>query len=178
MTPSHRSEAFMELITLHQQQIFGYLYALLHDMNDTEDVFQQTSLVLWKKFDQYRTDSSFLHWANRVAQFEAMNFLKSKRRRRLRFSDELLTELATLPARTAADTSDTVERQAALSACLEKLGDSDRRLIEECYQTDQPIKQIASEMDRSPQSVSNSLRRIRLALMKCISGRLDQEGPR
>ena len=37
----------------HQTQLFGYIYSLVRDLDDADDLFQQTSLVLWDKFDQF-----------------------------------------------------------------------------------------------------------------------------
>ena len=37
----------------HQSQLFGYIYSLVRDLDDADDLFQQTSLVLWDKFDQF-----------------------------------------------------------------------------------------------------------------------------
>jgi RNA polymerase sigma-70 factor (ECF subfamily) len=42
---------FAELLRRHQTQLFGFIYSLLRDLDDADDLFQQTSLVLWDKFD-------------------------------------------------------------------------------------------------------------------------------
>ena len=39
--------SFMELLTLHQTQLYGYIRALVHDAEDAKDIFQSTSLILW-----------------------------------------------------------------------------------------------------------------------------------
>jgi RNA polymerase sigma-70 factor (ECF subfamily) len=44
--------------------------------NDTQDIFQQTSLVLWEKFDSFETGSNFAAWSCRAARYTAMNFLR------------------------------------------------------------------------------------------------------
>ena len=68
-----RSEQFTELLSLHQSQSVGYIFARMQDLEDTQDIFQQTSLVLWRKFDHF-DGVNFAGWACRT-QLEAMNYL-------------------------------------------------------------------------------------------------------
>ena len=48
-----RQAEFAALLRQHQTQLFGYIYSLVRDLDDADDLFQQTSLVLWDKFDQF-----------------------------------------------------------------------------------------------------------------------------
>jgi RNA polymerase sigma-70 factor, ECF subfamily len=75
-----RETRFSELFREHFRQIFGYIYTLLRNCTEAEDVAQLTSLALWKKFDEYRLGTSFIAWACRVARFEALAFLRQQRR--------------------------------------------------------------------------------------------------
>src|SRR5581483_6701705 len=34
----------------HQARLYGYIHSLVGDLNDADDLFQQTTLVLWKNF--------------------------------------------------------------------------------------------------------------------------------
>lgn len=80
---------YASLLRQHQTQLFGYIYSLVRDLDDADDLFQQTSLVLWDKFNQYDCSRSFINWACGVARYEVLNFLRSRSRKRLYFSDEL-----------------------------------------------------------------------------------------
>ena len=54
--PAPRRAAALTIAALlrqHQTQLFGYIYSLVRDLDDADDLFQQTSLVLWDKFDQF-----------------------------------------------------------------------------------------------------------------------------
>ena len=87
---SHARKAeFAELLTHHQGQLLGYIYSLVRNLDDADDLFQQTSLVLWDKFDQYDPSRTFAAWACGVARYEVLNFLRARSRDRLYFSDEL-----------------------------------------------------------------------------------------
>src|SRR5689334_17876152 len=51
---------FAALLRQHQNQLFGYIYSLVRDLDDADDLFQQTSLVLWDKFDLFDPSRSFV----------------------------------------------------------------------------------------------------------------------
>jgi len=160
-----RSQQFMQLLTRHQSQVFGYLYALVRNLADTDDLYQQTTLLLWKKFDEFQPGSNFAAWACKVARFEALNFLQQKRRSRLIFDDDVILTLADVDF----DAAPAVEaRQEALEKCLAKLNGSDRQLLQQVYGDDAQIKVVAARIGRPIQSVYTALCRIRQALFACI----------
>ena len=91
---SDRNEVFVELLTLHQRRLYGFIYTLVPNTADAEDLLQQTSLVLWQKFNEFDLNSSFPAWACRIAHFLVLNHLREKRRSRVVLSDELIARLA------------------------------------------------------------------------------------
>ena len=69
-------------------------------------------------------------------------------------------------------------RTAELENSTAKLRESDRELLKDCYGETEGIAEVAQRRGRSPQSVHNSLRRIRRALFECIQRALAREsGP-
>jgi RNA polymerase sigma-70 factor (ECF subfamily) len=171
--PQARRAEFAELIRQHQGRLFGYIHSLVRDLDDADDLFQQTTLTLWKKFDEFRRDGSFFAWACGVARFEAANFLRARGRDRLYFSDELNLLLVEAQAELGEDELE--DRREALSRCVEKLRQRDRQLLEECYADPAGVTGVAQRLGRVPQSVHNSLRRIRRALFECVRRTLDRE---
>lgn len=165
MPQSSQSDRFTDYLKDHRTQVFGYIFAIVRDLEDAEEIYQQTTVVLWQKFDAF-DGASFARWACRTAHYVALGHLRSKRRRRICFNEEVLELLA--------DTANTADeaafsRRDALEDCLNKLSAGDRRLIDLCYAADQPVKTIAERWGRSPQSITNSLRRIRRSLYECVS---------
>lgn len=166
-----RTEAFVELLTLHQRRLYGFIYTLVPSQADAEDLLQQTSLILWRKFEEFDLGSDFAAWACRIARFEVLNHLKQKRRSRVVFNDELIARLAEIRNdRATVHSSDRV----ALTDCVEKLPENDRKLIKLCYGSSSNIKAAAEALRRPAASVYTSLVRVRRALMDCIR-RVDVE---
>jgi RNA polymerase sigma-70 factor (ECF subfamily) len=164
--PNDRKAEFAAHLSQHQGQLFGYIHSLVRDLDDAEDLFQQTSLVMWDKFDQFDPSRSFVGWACGVARFEILNFLRARSRNRLYFSDEL--NLALIEAQDTLDHEQLEERRDALAGCMKKLRERDKDLLEACYGRSAHVRDVAVARGRSAQSVHNSLRRIRRSLFECM----------
>jgi RNA polymerase sigma-70 factor (ECF subfamily) len=168
-----RKAEFAEYLRQDQTRLFGYIHSLVRDLNDADDLYQQTTLILWKKFGAFDPQRSFFAWACGVARLEVANFLRARGRQRLYFSDDL--NLLLVEAQAEMTNEELADRRDALVRCIEKLRQRDRELLTECYGEDARVHQAASRRGRSPQSVYNSLRRIRRALFECIARTLEHE---
>lgn len=167
-----RYERFVLLFVRAEPALHSYLLSLLSHWDDADEVLQQVSLVLWRKFDQFELGSDFRLWACQVARFEALNYRRKGRRDRHVFQDEL-TQLI---AQEALDDLDRFEAERrALADCLPGLKTPDRLLIERCYSQEVPIKQLAAEHDCTPNSLYKRLNRLRTRLQQCIRKRIALE---
>ena len=165
MVRPDRTSEFVALFATHDRGIYKHILTLLVDATATQEVFQETSVVLWQKFDEFRPGSSFLAWACRVAYFEVLKYRQNRRRDRLRFDDGLLRTLA--DERSAGE-GVLQARRAALPECMEKLPPNDRELVEERYGSDETILEIARRTGRPANTLYKALERIRRTLMTCI----------
>lgn len=168
-----RQAEFAEFLRQNQTRLYGYIHSLVRDLNDADDLYQQTTLILWKKFGEFDRRRGFFPWACGIARLEVANLLRSRGRQRLYFSDDL--NLLLVESQAELDSEELEDRRDALARCVEKLRQRDRELIGECYGDQPGIHGAADRRGRSPQSVYNSLRRIRRALFECIARTLAQE---
>jgi len=165
MNEHERHSLFSELITRHQSQLYGYIFAVVRNWEDTDDLFQSVCLVLWSKFESFRPDSNFFAWARQTAKIKVANFLRHKRSANY-VSEELLDDLAKAVSEIRSDEGEFY--LAALERCREKLSSVDEELLELHYVEDIGSRQIADRLQRSQPSVCNSLNRIRGWLLECI----------
>jgi RNA polymerase sigma-70 factor (ECF subfamily) len=172
-TAQRGSAEFAERLRRDQTRLYGYIHSLVRDLNDADDLFQQTTLILWRKFGEFDRRRDFFAWACGVARLEVANFLRGRSRQRLYFSDDLNLMLA--EAQAEVTDGELEARRDALARCAEKLRQRDRELLDECYGEPAGVSRAADRRGRSPQSVYNSLRRIRRALFECIARAMAQE---
>ena len=170
-----RSQKFTEHLQECQAQILRYIFALVRNGEDAQDIFQQTCVVLWAKFDQFDATQSFSAWACGVARFEVRKFLTKHRRHEARFSDEFAQRLAEIQVDSRS--TEVSVRRTALPGCIDKLPPSQRELLTLCYGEHRRVADVAASLGRSVCGVHHSLRAIREKLMACIE-RVVREGER
>lgn len=165
MPDLQRYDEFADLVRRHTSQVLAYINALLLNWNDADDLFQETCVVLWQKFDEFTPGTNFLAWALRIADFKVMKF-RAKQAKHAAFIDRLRQNL--IDDFASQGDSDAEAGLTALSDCMNRLQDDDRRLIMTCYGESVPVRQVANTMGRSPQSVHHSLCRVRKWLIECV----------
>ena len=166
-TEPHDSGAeFAHLLREAHRELFGFIFAMLQNRADAEDIYQQTALVLWRKFSTFEPGTNFIAWAIRVAQFEIKDYVKARRRRKVFFNDEILDAIA---VRYQAESNDVRERRLeALAKCVEKLSERDRRMLDRCYAVERDYRKIARAEGKTLGAVYQAISRIRKALYLCV----------
>jgi RNA polymerase sigma-70 factor (ECF subfamily) len=174
MDSSPQHDQFVERFVRSQDRIFAYVALVLPNRTDAEEVFQQTSLVLWKKWQQYDPQRDFVAWACGIAHHEVRNFLRKHRDRgRVFLSEDVLEEVAQVRL----DAVDVLEaRRQALQHCLDQVEPSSRELLERCYAGTDTIKTIAEGLGQRPNALYMTLKRLRRVLFDCINRTLAAEG--
>ena len=162
-------EPFVRVLLANQGNIYAYITSLLGDPRLAEEVLQETNVVLCRQVDQFPSITNFTAWACRIAYFEVMTYRKRRQRDRHMFDDRLL-DLVAQEANSQADEFE--QRHGALAECLGELSELQRTLIMRRYGPAGSVQAIAQEYGRSPGAISQSLYRIRTALLKCIRRRL------
>ena len=168
---------FLGLYTRNYRSIYALLLAFVGNTAAADDLMQQTSMLLWTKFDQFNGEGDSPHeefgrWARTIARNVARNFRRFQLGRHVIFDDDLLAKIAW--TRAAAD--ELLElRRTALRTCLQALSPSDASLLKACYGGASTPAEKAAETGRTRDAVYKALRRIRIRLYRCVSLRLNLE---
>jgi RNA polymerase sigma-70 factor, ECF subfamily len=157
--------AFVTLFVKNQRRIYGYILTVVPDCNEADDLFQQTSLVLWEKADGFRPEGDFVRWACGIAHNMIRNYRVKKRRDRHWFSNDMMARIAEVRA----EKSQWLDHAlAALGICMQDLPPFDRELLALCYEGGRSIRQVSEDLGRTENSVYQRLHRIRAGLLDCI----------
>ena len=132
----------------HGRAIYRHIRALVPHVADVDEVFQETSVTLWQKFDQYRPDLDFRAWACRIAYYKVMKLrdrqMRSPRLFSLQFLDKMSEEMLVR--------SDMLDaRSEILVQCQEELNQQDRTLLARFYRVGATAKEVARRMGRNDQ---------------------------
>eukprot|EP00752_Nemacystus_decipiens_P013500 g11958.t1 len=161
---------YLPLWTQHQRRIFAYIYTLIPNRADAEDLLQETSITLWEKFETFEEGTNFVAWACQIAYWKVRNARRKYARSPIIHDDELLRAISD---KTLADQPLLDQRQEALAACLEKLKERDRDMVMSRYESDRTIQDIAKLSGRSVEAAYKALSRIRRGLLDCVTLRLE-----
>ncbi|MFI4873862.1 MAG: sigma-70 family RNA polymerase sigma factor [Blastopirellula sp. JB062] len=172
MPKLNATEQFIQLLTDHQNRLYGYIYSLIGDRNRTADVLQETNLVLWRKLDEFNPNQAFLPWAFSIARFQVLANVRDRKRDRMLLDTELVETLSS-EAESMAEQFDTTRE--ALHRCMQTLSSRNRELIERRYFRAMPLTQIAEAISSSPGAIKVALLRVRKQLAACIHQRLAVE---
>jgi RNA polymerase sigma-70 factor (ECF subfamily) len=177
-----RHEQFAGAFVRCQDRVYGYVVTMLPNRHDAEDVFQQTSLILWRKWEEFDpasrqsssaapdqpgafSDEEFIAWACGIARYEVRNFLRRHGRERVTLSEQMLNELADVRLEVQPALQ---RRRGLLAECVEKLDFLAREMLQRCYAGREPIKTIARQFHTTPNAIHLRLRRIRRELLECV----------
>ena len=161
---------FFELFLNAQPRIYGFLYVMIHNRADVEDILQETVTSMWENFDKYHEGADFSAWGIVIARNKAINFVKKNSRSRPHLSEDVYNMIAEQESQ---EKTDYTEHAAALDQCSKKLNESDRKIIFLRYQDEISMKKIAQTLGRSTTGIYHTMARIHTLLQECIRRTLD-----
>jgi RNA polymerase sigma-70 factor (ECF subfamily) len=73
-------EAFDELVHRYERELYRYLYHILGNVANVEDVLQQTFMALLKECDKFEAGREFRPWLYRIAANKAVDYQRKAKR--------------------------------------------------------------------------------------------------
>lgn len=162
------AEAASELIRLHYERVFAFLYRLTGNREDAEDLTQKTFARAWASLHTYQTRSTFSTWLHGIGYHL---YVDSKRKRNLLESrtEEWWADCAA----SGPDLfEDIAERDSAhrLYALVEQLEAESREVIHLHYYQDLSIQETAEILGLAASTVKYRMR----GALATIKSRLNQ----
>jgi RNA polymerase sigma-70 factor (ECF subfamily) len=174
-SPNHderSQQRFLRLFLASEPEVRRYVAVLVPNLDDAQEVIQETAAVLWEKFNQYDSTLPFTPWACRFALNISKQWLARKRRWASILQDDFATQLIRR--------RDTIEveidgRLRHLENCVGKLPTAQRLLVDGYYTRRAGVDRLAAESGRSVDAVYKALQRIRHVLQACIEQAVREE---
>ena len=166
------SDDFVRELTANSQPIYGFIFTLVPNRADADEIFQETSVLLWQKFDTYVPGTNFRAWAFRVAANKVREYHRNQKKHVKYFQGFTDEFIDAVDQRYQARVEDLEDRTDILVSCLEKLDYQDRDLITRRYQDFASVKSVAASLDRSAKSIYKALNRVHTRLLHCVQTNL------
>ena len=160
------STLFVQLFAKHQCALNSFVSSLVPTRADAEDVLQETSLALWKKWTDYDVTRDFFRWACGIAHIEVVRHRRKAATDRLWFNEDLIEVLSF----EMIENSELLDlRRDALESCIKKLPGTDQSVLELRYRSGMSVETVADSLDRTTRTIHRTLARIRRLLHQCIT---------
>ena len=171
--PDQSQKLFEILVRQNEPSLMTYLRTMVRDPGLVDDLFQETLITAWKKFDQYDQSLPLAPWLRGIALNLARNAGRRQQRECLVFSDSMNSAIETaIQTIEQADGQDWGDKPSALSDCLAELPPRSRELIRRRYEENLNASAIAELTQQTASGVRKKLQRVRDALARCVGGKL------
>lgn len=170
--PMNDHDLYVRLLLQNQARLLRFILHFLPNKDEAEDVLQDVSLIIWKKWGEYQSDRDFYRWATGVARLEIWNRLRRNARLGVLLDEAQLDGIADRVVEATSDSEQLELRIDALRKCVKELRNSDRELIRLRYASDFNTKEFAESINASANSIYKMLGRIRRQLHGCVERRI------
>lgn len=171
--PESSRRELVGLLSRDQRKIFAYIYTLVPNRTDAEDLLQETCLTIYEKFEEFEPGTDFVAWANRIAWWKVRQSRQKFSRSKVVFSETVMEAVSETATALAPELD---HRHEALEHCLATLNERDRTMILTRYERGHGVAQAATQSGRTLATAYKALARLRNLLFDCVTDRLDQEG--
>ena len=153
----------------------AYIRTFTRDAQIAEDLFQETMLIAWRKFDEFDSRQSLSAWLRGIAKNLIRNAWRKQSNNKLVF-DESTEHFArnTIHAVEMQGNDTWLERLSALSDCISSLPARSRELLLARYADKRTAEQLAVSAGIKTETVRKRLQRIREQLANCIERKLGE----
>lgn len=158
-------ERFLRLWVQAQPTVAAYIHSCVPDFHEAEDLLQEVSLALHKKFADYDPSRPFVALALGVARLEILNTRRTHARSLITYQPQLMDQVveATIDLAAELDT-----RKHALRQCLQKIEGRPADALRLRYETDLKPDAIAERLGLKPVAARVLLSRAREWLRQCV----------
>jgi RNA polymerase sigma-70 factor (ECF subfamily) len=166
-----KSTLFLPLFIRFERRIYAYIFTLLPRRADADDLLQETSLVMWDKFEAANPPNDFLAWGRRIAYHKVLDFHKKCQRSQARLSQIFLERISQSTADPQPE-----DRREALATCVGKLSPRARDLLTYRFVEGATTQSTAELVGKSVESVYKALAKLRQSLFECVQKIIAREG--
>ena len=158
----------------NRDAILAFTYALTRDYDVAEEIFQNVALVILEEARRTPNVGDFMAWAREVVRRRVAEYYRKNAKQLLK--EQPSGSMAEVVSQAFQENDITAQashtRMKALLECLERLTDRSRQVIEGFYRGRKSIRDIASGLAWTENSVKVALSRARKVLADCVQTKL------
>lgn len=125
------AEAFDQLIVRYSPRLYGLVYNMTSNHEDTNDLLQEIFSKAFRSIKGFQQKSSFYTWMHKIAVNMTINFLKKRSRRQAISLDDTESGIQNDPDLVELNSNSDPRRDANLAELQKKLNEAMKKLSEE-----------------------------------------------
>lgn len=164
--------AFRELVLEHSHAMFRLAWRLTGDAAAADDIVQEAFIKAWQKIGNFRMDSSFRSWINRITVNTAMDYLRKRSRIQARTAQEPEWDHSREGSETPRPDVQ-IDIQTQTHAAMMQLSEKERAALMLRHFEGHSIKEIAEMLDLTTnackQTIFRAVKKMRVELAPLVS---------
>ena len=164
--------AYRQIIKRYQTKLFSYLYRLIGNREETEDLLQNVFVKVYNNLDRFDRRKKFSSWIYRIAHNEAVNFLKKKGKKKFISLEDITTSKDKLEISTSekspADSWIKKELKKEVEMAMEKLPAKYKEVLILRYFLDKSYGEMSEILGKPVNTVGTLLNRAKKKLLQVL----------
>ena len=170
-------ERYSEIVERYQTKLFVYIYRLVGNKEEAEDLLQDVFVKAYKNLNSYDTSRKFSSWIYRIAHNESVNYIKRKSLKKFISFETITSSKDKLDSSSEEEGADKVwlrkEVGKEVSEAIKKLPFKYRQVLTLRYYSDQSYEEIAEILGRPVNTVGTLINRAKKKLSEELRSRAD-----
>ena len=154
------------MLTEYRERLLNFVLSRVNDLNDAEEITQETLISAWDSWPMYQGKSNRFTWMCGIAKHEIADFYRKKKLKQIVFSklpwlQELVSE-ALGPELAYQE----LETKKKIVKTLKNLSEGYSKILRLKYIDNLSMKEIGVKLELTVKAVESRLTRARLAFVK------------
>ncbi|MEK7598163.1 MAG: RNA polymerase sigma factor [Patescibacteria group bacterium] len=170
---SGHPEIYDEIVSRYQRKLFSYVYRLVGNKEETEDILQNVFVKAYRNIKTFDIERKFSSWIYRIAHNEAINFLKKRNKKKFISWEDIVASKDKMETksdeRSPIDIWIRKESAIEVSRAMEKMPEKYRKVLMLRYFSEKSYEEIGKTIGSPVNTVGTLINRAKKKLMAVIN---------
>lgn len=170
---SGHPEIYDEIVSRYQRKLFSYVYRLVGNKEETEDILQNVFVKAYRNIKTFDIERKFSSWIYRIAHNEAINFLKKRNKKKFISWEDIVASKDKMETksdeRSPIDIWIRKESAMEINQAMEKMPEKYRKVLMLRYFSEKSYQEIGRMIGSPVNTVGTLINRAKKKLMAAIN---------
>lgn len=164
---------FVSLLVPNQKRIQAFILTLVPNVNNAEDIYQETLSTMWDKFSTFEKGTDFVAWGVTIAKYKVLEFRAKQQKNKVQFTDKIYGMLESVATSNMSIANDRLD---ALKNCVHKLSAKEKELLKMRYSLDLSFRKMSLRVGKTSPAIYRIMASIHSKLALCVRSVVHQGG--